>query len=228
MHIDIWSDVVCPWCYLGSRRLDSAIRRLGETHPEVRTTVRWRAFELDPNAPSEAQELRPVIERKYGPGAFDAMNRRLVALGATDGIDYRFDTAQRVNTFDAHRLIAWAGDLDDSDSTAESGSHDRPRAQDRLVEATFDAYFTRGADVSDPKVLRGLAAEAGLDPDAAAEVLAAGSYAEEVRAEESAARERQVTGVPAVVIDDRVLIPGAQEVDTFLRILQKVAASSGV
>ena len=212
MHIDVWSDMVCPWCYLGSRRLATALERFAEAHPDQEVTVRWRAFELDPGAPPEPQELRPVLEKKYGPGAFDAMTGRLVSLGGPEGIDYRFDRAQRVNTFDSHRLVAWAATLD-------------PDAQDRLVAGIFHAYFTDGADVSDHGVLADLATAAGLDRDAAVEVLASGAFADEVRTEESAARDRDITGVPAVVIDDRVLVPGAQEAETFLRVLEKVAAT---
>ena len=113
--------------------------------------------------------------------------------------------------------MAWAATVQPSD--------DAPAPQDRLVERIFQAYFTDGADVSDHAVLADLAAAAGLDRDVAAEVLASGAFAEEVRTEESGARAREITGVPAVVIDARVLVPGAQEVETFLRVLEKVAAS---
>jgi predicted DsbA family dithiol-disulfide isomerase len=217
VHIDIWSDMVCPWCYLGSRRLGAALDRFAAAHPDVPVTVRWRACELDPGAPPEPQELRPALEKKYGPGSFDAMTGRLVALGTPEGIDYRFDIARRVNTFDAHRLTAWAATLEHDG--------DGPTPQDRLVERIFHAYFTEGADVSDHGLLADLAEAAGLDREAAVEVLASGAYADEVRAEESAARAREITGVPAVVIDDRVLVPGAQEADTFLRVLEEVAAA---
>jgi len=215
VHIDVWSDMVCPWCYLGSRRLSAAIERVRGAHPEVELTVRWRAFELDPGAPPEPQELRPVIDKKYGPGSFDNMTGRLVALGAPEGIDYRFDIAQRVNTFDAHRLVAWSATLDEGHA-----------AQNRLVDAVFDAYFTLGADISDHATLTRIAASVGLDADVAAEVLASDAYADEVRAEEAAARDRDLTGVPAVVIDDRLLVPGAQEVDTFVRVLEKAASTA--
>ncbi|UDY36878.1 DsbA family oxidoreductase [Dermatobacter hominis] len=217
MHIDIWSDMVCPWCYLGSRRLGAALDRFAEAHPDQPVTVRWRAFELDPGAPPEPQELRPALEKKYGAGSFDAMTGRLVSLGGPEGIDYRFDIAQRVNTFDAHRLVAWAATVEPDDGEGSP--------QDRLVERIFHAYFTDGADVSDHDVLADLAEGAGLDRDVAAEVLASGAFADEVRTEESGARTRDITGVPAVVIDDRVLVPGAQEVETFLRVLEKVAAT---
>ena len=105
MPIDVWSDVICPWCYLGKRRLETALAQL-DWSDEM--TVRWRAHQLDPHAPVEPGDLRMAIERKYGLGAYDQMTGRLTTLGAEDGINYRFDRALRVNTTDAHRLLAWA------------------------------------------------------------------------------------------------------------------------
>ncbi len=224
VHIDIWSDVICPWCYLGARRLDGAIERFRSEHPDTEVTVRFRAFELDPGAPPGVTDLRTAIDTKYGPGAFDSMTERLVELGGPEGIAYRFDIAKRVNTFDAHRMLSWAASLDRPPTASvdpNGGSGDG--AQLRLAERVFRAYFTEGADVSAHSVLVGLAGAVGLDADAAGEVLASGAFADEVRDDESAARDRAITGVPGVVIDDRVLVPGAQEVDTFLRVMNKVA-----
>lgn len=209
VRIDIWSDVICPWCFLGHRRFATAIAELGAEHFEVR----YRAFELDPRAPAEPRELRPVLERKYGPGAFDAMTERLVGLGSAEGIDYRFDLAQRVNTFDAHRLLLWAGSA-------------HPEAQARLVERTFRAYFSEGADVSDRSTLAGLVADAGLDRDDAVGVLEDGAFADAVRADEAAARELGVTGVPAFVVDEQLMIPGAQDTATFVRLLGRALERS--
>lgn len=204
MQIDVWSDVVCPWCYLGSRRLARALDQLVWGH-EV--TVRWRAFQLDPGAGSQPGDLRAAIDRKYGPGAFEAMTQRLGALGAAEGIDYRFDRAVRVATRDAHRLTAWAW--------VAGGAP----AQGRLVEALFAAYFTHGADVADHDTLGAIADAAGLDGAQAAQVLTAGHYEAEVTADLETARMRQITGVPAFVVADRLLIPGAQEVETFVAVL---------
>ena len=210
VRIDIWSDVICPWCYLGSRRLDAALDRMDADGTLARGDVdlHWRAFELDPRASAAPTDLRAALERKYGPGSFDAMTARLTALGAPEGIDYRFDLARRVNTFDAHRLIAWA-------AGQESG-------QGPLVERLFRAYFTEGADISDAITLTRLAGEAGLDPVAAGEVLADGTGADEVRADETEARETGLTGVPAFVVDGRPAIPGAQEVDHIVRVLTRM------
>jgi predicted DsbA family dithiol-disulfide isomerase len=212
MRIDIWSDVVCPWCYLGHRRFRNALERLGAAASGIE--VHWRAFELDPRAPAEPQPLRPALERKYGPGAFDAMTERLTALGDAEGLEYRFDLSKRVNTFDAHRLSAWAG------ATA-------PDRQDAVVERLFRAYFTEGADVSDHPTLARLAGEVGLDVTSAAEVLSGSGFAEEVRDDETAAREHDVTGVPAFVIEAQLLIPGAQDVETLVRLLGRALERIG-
>ncbi len=170
--------------------------------------VRWRAYQLDPRAPKEPGDLRTAIERKYGPGAFDGMTRRLTALGADEGIAYRFDIAQRVNTVDAHRLLEWASTL----------GLDQ---QDRLQERLFRAYFEEGANVADHGTLRALAADAGLDADQAGEVLAGSAFADEVATDLEGALDRQITGVPAFVVEDRLLIPGAQDTETLVAILTR-------
>ncbi|MCU0311129.1 MAG: DsbA family oxidoreductase [Acidimicrobiales bacterium] len=204
MRIDVWSDVICPWCFLGKRRLDTALARL-DWGDEVE--VRWRAYQLDPTAGPEPGDLRQALERKYGPGAFESMTSRLTALGADDGIDYRFDRALRVNTVDAHRLLAWAWD--------QGGAP----AQGALAERLFLAYFTEGANVADHATLTGLAGEAGLDAAVATSVLAGDGFRSEVTGELHGALERQISGVPAFVIEDRFMIPGAQDVDTFVAVL---------
>ncbi len=210
MRIDIWSDLVCPWCYLGATRLEQALDIVGRDDIEVH----WRAYQLDPHAPTEPQDLRTVIDGRYGPGSFDGMTRRLVALGAADGIEYRFDRARFVNTADGHRLIAWAGD--------DGG----PEPQDRLVRALFRAYFTDGADLSSHEALLATVANAGLDVDAATAVLGSDRYASEVAEDQQLARERGISGVPAFVLDDTFLIPGAQEVDHMVAMLQRARGKS--
>lgn len=206
MRIDIWSDVVCPWCYLGKRRFERAVGAL-PWRDEVE--VRWRAYQLDPTATRQPGDLRASLERKYGPGAFEGMVRRLGALGAAEGIEYRFDRAQRVNTFDAHRLVAFAH--------AAGGAE----AQDAVVEHLFRAYFEEGANVADPGTLAELAGAAGLDAGEAADALAEGRFADEVAGDLAAAGERELTGVPAFVVEDRLLVPGAQEVETFVAVLER-------
>ena len=208
MRIDIWSDVVCPWCFLGKRRFERAVTGLGG---DVSVEVRWRAFRLDPRATTAPADLRTSIERKYGAGAFDGMVGRLTALGREEGIDYRFDRAVRVTTVDAHRLVAWAWD---TGGTA---------AQTALVERLFVAYFEEGANVADHEQLAAQAAQAGLDPGEAADVLGSDRYRSDVEADLAAASERQLTGVPAFVVEDRLLIPGAQDVETFRQVIVRAA-----
>lgn len=201
----MFSDVVCPWCHLGHRRLAAALDRVGRDGIELR----WRSFQLDPRASREPGELRSALERKYGPGSFDHMSRRLTALGTADGIDFRFDQARRVNTFDAHRLVQWAG-----------ARH--PHATEALVDRLFRAYFTDGADVGDHDTLAGLAADAGLDPLDAAAVLAGDAWSDAVAADRAAAEDIGVTGVPAVTYNGAVVIPGAQDVDTMALLIDRL------
>jgi predicted DsbA family dithiol-disulfide isomerase len=212
MRIDIWSDVICPWCYLGSRRLDAALDQVGREGVEVR----WRAFQLDPSAPAEPGDLRTALERKYGPRSFDSMTRRLEALGAAEGIEYRFDRALRVNTADAHRLIAWAGSQDAEGGQGAQG------AQGALVARLFDDYFTQGADLSDRAVLVAAATAAGLDTVTAEAVLASGGFAEEIGADQAEAVDRGISGVPAFVVDDEWVIPGAQDTERMVQLLERV------
>jgi predicted DsbA family dithiol-disulfide isomerase len=206
VRVDIWSDVVCPWCWLGKRRFERAVAGLdwaGELD------VRWRAFQLDPRAPTEPEDLREVLQRKYGPAGVAAMTERLTAAGAAEGLEYRWDRMQRVNTLDAHRLLAWAGD------TAGSA------AQDRLEESLFQAYFQEGENVADRATLARRAADAGLDADEAAAVLDGDAYHDRVRADQEEAVALGLTGVPAFVIDGRWAIPGAQDSETVRLVLER-------
>jgi predicted DsbA family dithiol-disulfide isomerase len=204
VRIDIWSDVVCPWCYLGKRRLAKA---LGSLPWSDEVEIRRRAFQLDPTATRDPADLRAVLDRKYGPGAFDAMTRRLAALGAGEGIDYRFDRAQRVTSINAHRLLAWAWD---------SGG---PADQDRLMERLFKAYFEEGANLADPASLARCAADVDLDPDDAERIVTTDAYADEVGDDLKRAAERDLTGVPSFVLEDRFVVVGAQDVETFRAVL---------
>ena len=212
MRIDIWSDVICPWCFLGKRRFDRAVDQLGGLDG---AEVRWRAFQLDPTATSEPGDLRASIDKKYGPGSFEGMTARLGKLGRDEGIDYRFDIAKRVNTIDAHRLSEWAWSVGGTDT------------QSPLIERLFEAYFQEGANVADHDTLVALAVEAGLDGDAAASVLAGGDFADEVARDLRSAVDRGLSGVPAFVINDQFVIPGAQDVDTFVSLLGRAYERSG-
>ena len=207
MRVEIWSDVVCPWCYVGTRRFEEAVERFrAEGGGEVE--IVHRAFELDPTVPAEGMDLAGYLARKFG-GAqrLAQVHDRLDHAGSDVDIHFRWEGKRRVNTFDAHRLGAWA--LDTAGTEAQNALH----------QVLFRAYFTDNLDVSDHGVLAGLAAEVGLDRDLAAEALATGAYADTVRAEELDARQRDIHAVPTFVIEGRWAIPGAQDVDTFVELL---------
>jgi predicted DsbA family dithiol-disulfide isomerase len=207
MHVEIWSDVVCPWCHVGTRRFSAALDRF-----DGDVDVSYRAFELDPTVPPEGVDLADYLARKFGsPAALDGVRRRLARVGAEVGIDFHWDGQRRVNTFDAHRLAVWA---------EEVGG---PRVRAALEERLFRAYFTDNDDVSDHAVLSGLATDVDLERTAAAEALATGAGADRVRAEESQATELGIAAVPTFVVEGRWAIPGAQDVDTFVQVLLRAA-----
>jgi predicted DsbA family dithiol-disulfide isomerase len=207
MHVEIWSDVVCPWCYVGTRRFSAALDRF-----EGDVDVSFRAFELDPTVPPGGMDLADYLARKFGgPAALDGVRSRLARVGAELGIDFRWDGKRRVNTFDAHRLAVWAEDVGGPDVRAA------------VEHCLFRAYFTDNDDVSDHAVLSTLAADVDLDPAAAAEALATGAGADRVRAEEAQATELGIGAVPTFVIEGRWAIPGAQDVDTLVQVLQRAA-----
>jgi predicted DsbA family dithiol-disulfide isomerase len=206
VRVDIWSDVVCPWCYLGTRRFEEAVARLEGREVEVV----HRAFELDRNVPAEGMDLAEYLARKFGGSQRVAMTHDRLDRAAGDvDVDFRWDGKRRINTFDAHRLAAWALDA--------SG----PQVQNDLHQRLFRAYFTDNRDLADHAVLAALAAEAGLDPDRAAEVLATDAYGNEVRADERQATDLDIHAVPTFVIEGRWVIPGAQEIDTFVELLER-------
>ncbi len=207
MRVEIWSDVVCPWCYVGTRRFEEAVERFGGD-----VEVVYRAFELDPSVPAGGMDLAGYLARKFGgAGAVDRAHDRLSHAGADVDIDFRWEGKRRVNTFDAHRLAAWA--------QLAAGSEARAALEQRL----FRAYFTDNLDIADHSVLADLAGEVGLDEALAAEALAAGDDADTVRTEETQATELGISAVPTFVIAGRWAIPGAQDVDTFVEVLKTAA-----
>jgi predicted DsbA family dithiol-disulfide isomerase len=206
MRVEIWSDVVCPWCYVGKRNFEVALARF-EHRDQVE--VIWRAFELDPSAPLEREgDYDAHLARKYGMGAAQARNmiETMTATGARAGVVLDFDRARPGNTFDAHRLIHLAG---------ERG------VQDAVKERFLYATFTEGEPIGDRGALTRLAVEAGLREDEAAAVLESDAYATEVRAEESLALDLGISAVPFFVIDRAFGIPGAQSPDVILGALQR-------
>lgn len=207
MHIDVFSDVVCPWCYLGKTRLEAALDRV-DFGAEV--DVRWRAFQLDPGSTERPQDLRAEMERKYGPGAFDAMTQSLATLGAAVGLEYRFDRVVRITSLPALRLVAWV--------ERELGLAAAHALHDRL----FRAYFTEGANIAVADNLVAWAVEVGADEGAARRAVQERAGAEAVQADLDWARRAGISSVPSFVIDQAHLIPGAQEVDTMVTLLTQV------
>ncbi len=211
MQVDIWSDVVCPWCYIGKRRLEAALDRFAH-RGEVE--VRWHSFELDADAPAE--RTGPYAQRlaeKYGVGVADAqgMIDSMTAAAAADGLDFRFDQARPGNTFAAHRLLHLAADRG---------------CQDALKERLLAAYMTEGRPIGDIETLAELAEEAGLDPHEARTVLEGDAYAADVRADERQAAEIGISGVPFFVVDRRYGVSGAQPADVLLGVLDRAWTES--
>lgn len=206
MRVDLWSDVVCPWCYVGLANLEEALGRF-EHGDEVEVVL--HSFELDPNAPAEdPRSLNELLAKKYGAPIeqIEAQQARLTALGAERGIDFRFDKARRSNSFDAHRLLHLAG---------ERG------CQLELKHRLGRAYFTDGEVLTDRAVLEAAAADVGLDAAEVAEVLDGDRYAAEVRRDEAEAHEIGVGGVPFFVFDGRLGLSGAQPPEALLRVLER-------
>lgn len=203
IEVDIVSDVVCPWCIIGYRQLELALSGLG-----IGAWVRWHPFELNPAMGPEGQDLREHVAEKYGASseASAAARAKITGLGKDLGFDFAFSENSRIyNTFAAHQLLAWAAEQ---------------RAQHPLKMALFSAYFSAGRNISDMDVLVEVAASAGLDADAAREVLQSGSHAQATRAELNGWIERGVTGVPAVILDRKVLLTGAQGTQGYAQALQ--------
>ena len=211
MQVDIFSDVVCPWCAVGKRRFEEALGRFD--HADEIDVV-WRAYELDPEAPARREgDYAERLARKYGMTRDQAVaaNQRLTATAAEVGLDFHFERAQPGNTFDAHRLLHYAREVG---------------LQDALKERLFVAYFTEGAPIGDPDTLVALAGEVGLDRTEAAAVVAGDRYGAEVRADEREALAIGVTGVPFFVVDGKFGIPGAQDADTILGVLERAWAKA--
>jgi predicted DsbA family dithiol-disulfide isomerase len=206
VKVEIWSDVVCPWCYLGKRRFESA---LAEFDHRDDVDVTWHSFELDPNAPREREvDLATHLAQKYGMSREEAVARQqqLVNLGLSEGISYRFDIARSGNTFDAHRLLHLAA------------AHDR---QGELKERLLRAYHVEGEPIGDPATLERLAVEVGLPPAEVHEVLSGDRYSAEVRDDERLAASFGAGGVPFFVVDRAIGLSGAQSREVFADLLQR-------
>ena len=206
LRIDIVSDVVCPWCVIGYRQLAEALKQTNTEHE-----IHWHPFELNPNMPSEGQNMREHIMEKYGSSKqeSDASRARLMEAGNEVGFTFNFNDDTRMhNTFNLHQLLHWADQ--------QGRMHD-------LKQALFVAHFTNGRNISDNAVLADIAAEIGLDRDEALAVLADQRFAKEVRAEEQHWQQQGIQSVPAVIFNKRHLVSGAQGVENFKNILQQLS-----
>jgi predicted DsbA family dithiol-disulfide isomerase len=211
MQVEIFSDVVCPWCAIGKRRFEVALERFPHRH-EV--DVIWRAFELDPGAPALGDvDMASHIAAKYGMTKEQAVasQERLSEMAAQEGLEFHFDRARRANTFDAHRLLHYALEV----------GH-----QDALKDRLFQAYFRDGEAISDQATLVRLAEEVGLDRAKTTEVLESGRYGHAVRTDEAEAQAFGITGVPFFVIDRHFGISGAQSPESILQVLEEAWADS--
>ncbi len=206
LRIDVWSDIACPWCYVGKRRLETALGRFAHA---AEVQVVWRSFELDPSAPATRDTSVPYAERlatKYGISRAQASQRldQLSEVAAVEGIVLNFDEIRPGNTFNAHRILHLA--------------HDRQR-QDAMKERLLRAYLSEGAAIGEPDVLLSLADQVGLDPDQTQALLASDQYAREVRDDQAAARALGIQGVPFFLMAGRYAVSGAQPADLLLQAL---------
>jgi predicted DsbA family dithiol-disulfide isomerase len=205
MNVEIWSDIACPWCYIGKRHFEAA---LAEFEHAGEVNVTWRSYELDPTAPAEVPGTSAeIIASKYGmsPGQARAAEERVTQTAASAGLDYHLDRLRMGSTFDAHRLVHLAN---------EHG------LQDAMKERLFRARFIDGELMSDPETLVAAAVEIGLPEGEVRATLASDRFADDVRADEETARELGITGVPMFVIDRRFGASGAQPSEQLLGLLR--------
>jgi len=206
MQIEIWSDVICPWCYIGKRRFEQALEQFGRKDD---ISVIWRSFELDPNAAQQYPgTLVERLARKYGVSLQEAkaMNARVTALAGEVGLEYRLDIARPGNTFDAHRLLHYA-------NSRQLG--------DKAAERIMQAYFCESLPVGERAALARLAPQFGIAEAEALGILEGDAYADAVRADEARAAAFGITGVPFFVFDEMTGISGAQPTSVFVEALQQ-------
>jgi predicted DsbA family dithiol-disulfide isomerase len=211
VQVEIWSDVVCPWCAIGKRRFEAALADF-EHRDEVE--VRYRSFELDPTTPRLVEgNATQRLADKYGVplAQAEAMNQRVIDAAAGEGLDFRFDKARPGNTVDAHRLLHLAADRG---------------LQAELKERLLLAYFTEGRPIGDPATLVTLAGEVGLDPEEARSVLESDKYLAEVRDDQSTASALGISGVPFFVLDRKFGVSGAQPAEVLLGALRQAHAAA--
>jgi predicted DsbA family dithiol-disulfide isomerase len=206
MKIEIWSDIACPWCYIGRRRFEKALNQF-EHRDQVE--IVWRSFQLDPNAPPEYKgTINDMLVEKKGIDRrrAEALHAQLTALAAQEGLDYRFDRVRPGNSLDAHRLLHLAA---------------HHRLQSDMKERLQKAYFTDGLSYSDPDTLVRLGVEVGLEADETRKMLETDAYSDDVRADIRRAQMLGINGVPFFLFDEKYAVSGAQPVELFLTALKR-------
>jgi len=206
MLIDIVSDTVCPWCFIGKRRLERALAE----RPQLEVQIGWRPFELNPDMPPAGLDRGQYLQLKFGgPERAARIYNSIAATGADEGIPFAFDRIRRTpNTLSSHRLIRWATGLG---------------VQNAVVERLFSGYFIDGVDVGDHGVLAGIAADCGMDPVLTRELLDRGDDLDIVKAEEQVARRMGINGVPCFIIDRKYAVSGAQDPAVLLQVFDLAA-----
>jgi len=200
MRIDLYSDSICPWCYIGKRRLQRALT----ARPDIEAEVHWHAFQLNPWMPAAGVPREEYLRAKFGASDADRIYANIREIGVTEGLDFRFDLMTRTpNTVRSHRLIAWAADQAGDDP------------QDAMVEALFQVYFLQGKDLGSTAVLLEAVACAGLDVELAEAFLAGDLYHDRVVEEDAHARRMGIQGVPCFIVDGTYAVSGAQEPEYF-------------
>jgi predicted DsbA family dithiol-disulfide isomerase len=206
--IDVVSDVVCPWCYVGKHRLEKALAML----PERKFAVFWRPFQLDPTIPKEGMPRQAYLERKFGRERLADLHKPLIEIGKAEGIPFAFDKINRSpNTLDAHRLLRWAH---------EAGK------QNAMADRLFALYFTEGADIGNRDVLTKAAADVGLDAALVAQLLTTEADLDPVIAEINAAQKMGISGVPTFIFAARFALSGAQPAETIKKAIEQSALTT--
>ena len=208
IRLDIFSDPVCPWCYLGKANLDRAL----EAHPAHPFAVEWHPFQLNPDMVAAGVDKRSYLAERFGAGKLDAVHDRLKAMAKQAGLDLDPDVPTRIpNTLDAHRMVHWAG---------------LERRQTAMVSALFRAYWREGRDIGDRAVLATLAGEVGMDAARAARLLASDADADDIRARDADARNKGVSAVPTFLIAQEYVLSGAQPPELWGRVIDELAAKA--
>lgn len=206
MKLDVVSDTVCPWCYIGKKRLDQAL----EMHGGEGITLVWRPFQLDASIPPGGIDRKTYMEKKFGAERAKEVGNTIREFGNAVGIDFRFDLIEKSpNTLDSHRMIRWAG-------TAG--------CQNEMVDSLFRRYFEQGEDIGSHDVLADAAREVGMDTDIVRDLLSKDADRDLIAKEDAMAREIGIQGVPSFVINSQWVVTGAQEPETLVRMFNKLLA----